>query len=240
MGAFIPPHSSIIRVLAVGQSTLKGMSTCENGWPAGVEALRFHRYGGFFRLRNHYGLFLWGKLLPVATFLDAGVDSADLRFLFHDERSPALRAWLSDRHIRRGETAIGIARAAVEDAETSAAAFAHAAALHEFAFVALRAFDAHGDRARIFALWVAGAANELTEAAVLFHQAVAVERTLLIERFIRLVRNTCAGDKAARGFAIGIASTSEKRAKPATLQGHFLAAVLAIFDLVFGVFRNLL
>src|SRR5215475_11497691 len=57
---------------------------------------------------------LGGQLLPIAAFLDAGMNGADLGFLFDDKRSATLRAGLVYRHIRCCEIAIRIARATVE------------------------------------------------------------------------------------------------------------------------------
>src|SRR5437879_7654337 len=96
--------------------------------------------------------------------------------------------------------AIRVTGAAVEDARASTAAFARAAASHEFAFVALRAFDAHGDRPRVLALWIAGAADKLAEAAVFFHQPVTAERAFFIERLIWLMRDARALDETARSL----------------------------------------
>src|ERR1700722_14581856 len=100
------------------------------------------------------------------------MDRSDLRLLFHDERRAALRARLRHRHERRREIAIRVPRAAIEHAESPAPALPHAPALHEFAFIALRAFDAHGDWPRVLALWISRAADEFPEAPVLFHQPV--------------------------------------------------------------------
>src|SRR5947207_653302 len=132
-------------------------------------------------------------------------------------------------------------RAAVKNARASASAFAGASAAHEFAFVAFRAFDAHGDRPRVFALRVAGAADKFAEAAVLFHQSVAAERAFLIELFIRLMRDASALDKTPRSLAVRITGASEKRAKAAALDGHLLAAIVAVLGLGFpaSLFRSL-
>src|ERR1700747_641534 len=85
---------------------------------------------GFFRLRRH-GIGYHG--LPVAAFFQATAHDADLGFLLHNERRAALRARLGQRHMRRGEIAIGISRTAVENTWTSASALAGAASPHEFA-----------------------------------------------------------------------------------------------------------
>src|SRR5882762_2399933 len=63
--------------------------------------------------------------------------------------------------------AVWIPRAPVENARTSASAFARAAAPHEFPFIALRTFDAHGDWPRVLALRITGATNKLAEACTL-------------------------------------------------------------------------
>src|SRR5262245_31704728 len=80
------------------------------------------------------GLRLVHQLFPVAAFLDAGADLADLRILLDDELRAALGARLGDRHVGRGEVAIGIPRAAVENARAAAAT--SAAAADKFPFVA--------------------------------------------------------------------------------------------------------
>src|SRR6266851_4810305 len=108
--------------------------------------LRTNRGRGFFRLLRHR---IGNHRFPVAPFLQATAHDPDLSFLFHDERSATLWAGLSKRHIRGREVAVRISRATVENAWTSAPAFACAAAPHEFPFIAFRAFDAHGDRSRV-------------------------------------------------------------------------------------------
>src|SRR5216684_9188747 len=137
--------------------------------------LRAYWSRGFFRLRRHWVCY---HGLPVAAFFQATPHRADLGLLLHDERRAALRARLGQRHMRRREIAVGIARAAVENVCTSSTALAGAAAPHKFALIALRAFDAHGDRPRVLALRISGATDELAKAPVLLHQAVAAERTL--------------------------------------------------------------
>src|ERR1700674_2279318 len=137
------------------------------------------------RLRRCFG----DQLFPVATFLEAGVNGADLGALLDDERRPALWTRLRNGHVRRRKIAIRIARAAVENARASATALASAAPADEFAFIALRALDAHGDWPRVLALRIAGAADELAEAAMLFHEAVAAKRALFLQRLVGLVRD---------------------------------------------------
>src|SRR5580704_724676 len=194
-------------------------------------------WSGFFRLnlrRRGFG----SELLPVAAFFQAGVDCADLCFLLDDERRAALGARFGEGHVRRREIAIGIARAAVEDAGTAATAFSGAAAADEFALHALGTLDAHGDRARVFALRIAGAADEFAEAAVFFDQAVAAERALFIEQLVRLVRYASALDQAPRGLAVRIALASQENTETAALDGHFLAAIVAILDFGFARVRG--
>src|SRR5580700_3740818 len=148
---------------------------------------------GFFRLnlrRRGFG----SKLLPVAAFFQAGTDGANLGSLFNDKWRATLGARLGQGHVWRREIAIGIARAAVEDARTAATAFSGAAAADEFAILALGTLDAHGDRARVLALRIAGAADEFAETAVLFDQTIAAERALFIEQLIRLMRHASACD----------------------------------------------
>src|ERR1700730_9980248 len=85
--------------------------------------LRAYRCCGFLRVRRHRGR---DQRLPVATLFQTTAHDADLGFLFHNERRAALRARLVQRHVRRGEIAIRITRAAVENAWTSASALAGA------------------------------------------------------------------------------------------------------------------
>src|SRR6266852_5335387 len=136
--------------------------------------------------------------------------------------------------MRRREIAVGIARAAVENARTPPPALACAAPPHEFAFIAFRAFDAHGDRPRVLALRISGAADELAKAPVLLHQSVAAEGALFIQQFVRLVSDARARHQPPRGLAIGIPGACEESAKSSALDGHFLAAVVAILGLAFA------
>src|SRR6202008_1326083 len=137
--------------------------------------------------------------------------------LFHDERRATLRAWLRGGHVWRREIAIWIPLGAVGRAKSSSSAVAHAAALHKFAFIAFRALDTHGDRPRVLALRVSGAADKLAKPAVLFDQAVSVQRTFFVERFIRLVRDARPGHQPPRGFTIRIARARQKSSKPPAL-----------------------
>src|SRR6516164_3358909 len=118
-------------------------------------------HGCFFGLRQW--LFFRRQLFPIASFFNAVVNRSDLGLLLHDEGGAALGARLGDGHVGRSEIAVGIARTAVEESQTPASAFSHACPLHEFAFVALRALDAHGDRTRVLALRIAKTADEFPE-----------------------------------------------------------------------------
>src|SRR6266481_2184921 len=188
--------------------------------------------------RDHFlGLHLWCRLIhqlfPIAAFLDAGTNQSNFGFFLNDKIGPALRARLRDRHERRGEITIRIARTAIENAR--AAASPSAAPAHKFAFVALRAFDAQSDRPRVFALRVAGTTDEFAEAPVLFHQAVSAGGALFIERFVGLPRDARPFHQPPSGFAVRIAGTRQEHAEAAALNRHLLAAVIAIFSLTFGV-----
>ena len=130
--------------------------------------------------------------------------------------------------MRRGEIAIGIAAAAVENA--AGAASARNTAAHEFAFVAFRAFDAERDGACVLALRIIGAADEIAEAALAAEKLRVVERAFFVERNVRLARDARATHQAARRFAIGITLAREKNAETPALDDHFLAAIVAIFD----------
>lgn len=104
----------------------------------------------------------------------------------------AFRARLVDGFVRRGEIAIGIAAAAVENA--SGAAAAGNAAAHEFAFIAFRAFDAESDGARVLALRIIRAADEIAEAALAAEKLGIVERAFFVERDVRLAGHARAAD----------------------------------------------
>src|SRR5438445_145568 len=201
----------------------------------------FGRHGdrSFFRLRLR--LCFRHNLLPITPFVEAGVHGADLGAFFDDERRATLRARLGNGHVRRGEIAIRITGATIEDARAASAALTGAAAAHEFTFIAFWTFDAQGDRARVLAFRVAGAADEFAEAAVFFHQPIAAERAFFIERLIRLMCDARALDEAARGPAVREAGAGEKGAEAATLDGHLLAAIVAIFGFGFaaGLFGSL-
>src|SRR5271170_7893185 len=165
---------------------------------------------------------------PIAAFFDAGAEISLLGAFFDDERRGAFRARLVERLVRRGEIAVGIAAAAVENA--AGAASARNAAAHKFAFVAFRALDAESDGPRVLALRIIRAADEIAEAALAAQQLRVVERAFFIERNIRLARDARATYQAARGFAIRVALAGEKNAQTAALDDHFLAAIIAIFD----------
>ena len=168
------------------------------------------------------------------------MDCSYLRFLLDNKRSAALRARLGNGHVWGCEVTVRIARAAIEDARTPAAAFSGAAAADKFALIALGTFDPQSDGARVLALRIAGAADEFAEAAMLLYQAVPAKSALFVEWLIGLVCDASALDKAARGFAIGIALAGEESAEAAALDNHFLAAIIAILNLgLTGVRRKL-
>src|SRR6266704_1298123 len=66
---------------------------------------------------------------------------------------------------------------------------------------------------------------------VFFHQPVTAERAFFIERLIWLMRDARALDETARSLAVWVTSASEESAKPAALDGHLLAAIVAILGL---------
>src|ERR1700676_2455209 len=176
---------------------------------------------------------VWHHHLPIAAFLEADGHLAELGFLLHDERRAALRAWLGERHVRRGEIAIRITRAAVEDARAQPPPFSRTAAAYELAFLAFGAFDSHGDGAGVLALRVAGTADEFAEAPVFFDEMVVAQSAFFFQRFIGLMGHARAGDQAPRGLAIRVAGASQKGAKAAAFHGHFFAAVFAILGFGF-------
>src|SRR5258708_638000 len=206
----------------------------------GRSALHADRRRLFRRCRHGFlrRLLFRRQLLPVASFFKASAHRADLCLFLHDERRAALRARLRHRHEGCSEIAIRVPRAAIEHAESSAPALSHASALHKFAFIALRALDAHGDRPSVFALRVSRATDELPKPPVLFHQPVSVQRAFLVQRFVRLVSDSRPSHQAPRRLAIRITGASQKRAKSPAFQRHLLSAVFAVLNLVLGVFRN--
>src|SRR5258705_10787297 len=131
--------------------------------------LRLRAYGlrSFFGLRRRHRVGYYG--LPIATFLQATPHRADLRLLLHNKRRAAFRTRLGERHMRRGEIAIRVTRAAVENSRTAAPALARAPAAPKFAFIALRALNPHRDRPRVFPLRVSRSARELAKTARLAH-----------------------------------------------------------------------
>src|SRR5271155_3879790 len=165
---------------------------------------------------------------PIAAFFDAGAEISLFGVFFNDEWGGAFRARLVERLVRRGEIAIGIAAAAVENA--AGAASARNAAAHKFAFVALRALDAERDGPRVLALRIIRAADEIAEAALAAQQLRVVQRAFFIERNIGLARDARPAHQTARGFAIRVALAREKHAEAPALDDHFLAAIIAIFD----------
>src|ERR1700752_4776636 len=137
----------------------------------------FGTHGGrFFRLRRTCRLSFRRKLLPIAAFFEAGVHRANLGLLFDDKRRTALRTRLRHGHVRCSEITIGIPRATIKNPRPPTSTLAGATSTHKFAFIALRAFDPHGDRARVFALRISGATDELAEAPVLLDQMIPAKR----------------------------------------------------------------
>src|SRR5258708_19538239 len=130
--------------------------------------------------------------------------------------------------MRRREIAVGIPRAAVENARTPPPALACAAPPHKFALIAFRAFDAHGDRPRVLALRISGAADELAKAPVLFHQSVAAERTLFIQQLVRLVSHARARHQPPRGLATGRPRTCKASLKSSALFPLFLPTLISL------------
>src|SRR5467141_1416611 len=102
--------------------------------------------------------------------------------------------------------------------------------------------DGHVRRCEI-AIRVAGAADEFAEAAAFLHEIFAAQRTQLRERLIGLVRDARALDEAARGLAVRVTGAGEEGAEAAALDGHLLAAIVAILGFgfaagLFGKFRR--
>src|SRR5258708_38197863 len=115
-----------------------------------------------------------------------------------------------------------------------AAATSSAAAPDKVAFVAFRAFDAHGDWPGVLALRISLATDKFAEAAVFFHQVGFAGRALFVQRLIRLPRDARAFHQAPGGLAIRIAGAGQENTEAAALDGHFLAAIIAIFDFAVG------
>src|SRR6516165_3835384 len=202
-------------------------------------SLHLRRYRRFFR-RCRGWLFFRRQFLPVASFFYAREYCPDLRLLLHYERCSTLWAWLRYWHVRRRKIAIGIPRTAVEHPEPPAPALPHAASLYEFPFIAFRALDPHRDRPRVLALRISRTPDELPKTPVLLQEPISIQRTLLVQRLIRLVRYPRPSHQPPRCFAVGVSCAREKRSKSPALQRHFLPAVLAILRFVLRVLRNFL
>src|ERR1700678_114010 len=136
--------------------------------------------------RSWHGFWSRSFNFPVAAFLDARAEVALLGALLDDERGAALRARFVDRFVRRSVVTIGVAAAAVENTPSSASL--RCAAAHELTFVALRAFDAERDWARVFAFRIVLATDEIAEATLASKQRRFIEWTLFIENHVRLAR----------------------------------------------------
>jgi hypothetical protein len=144
--------------------------------------------------------------LPIAVFPDAGTEAALLGALLDDERRTALRARFVDGFVRRCEIAIGVAAAAKENASPPAPLGRSSA--DEFSLVALRAFDAHRNRARILALWIILAADEIAKAALATQQfAFGAGRALFSDGDIGRFGLLRTANQTACGFAVRITRT---------------------------------
>src|SRR5258708_4847776 len=165
---------------------------------------------------------------------------ADLGALFNNERRAALWARLGNRHEWRGEIAIRITRAAIENTRTAPAPFASAAAAHEFAFGALRAFNAHGDRPRVLALPIAGGDDEFAKSAVLFHKMIAAQRAGFGERLSGLARDAGGMAHPPSSLTVGVTLAGGESADHPPVDHLFLAAFVEIpvFRLTASVFGN--
>src|SRR5262245_27760701 len=156
--------------------------------------------GSRFGANGRYNFFLFRrgcrfihKFFPIATFLDASANFADFGVLLDGEIGATFGAGLGEWLKRCSEIAIRIARTAIEDARATAAS--HAATANKFAFVTFGAFDAEGDGPRIFAVGVAGAADEFAVASVFFHETFSASGAFFVKRFVGLKSNARALDK---------------------------------------------
>src|SRR3984885_3209535 len=188
------------------------------------------------RNRKSICRFRYSLDLPIASFFHAGTEVAGLRALFDDERSTALRARFIERLVRRSVITIRISAAAVKN-PTPPTPFGRATA-NEFTFSAFRAFDSQGDGPGVLALGIIFATDEITEAALGAKGLAFVGGAFFVQLYVRLARGPCAAHQTASGLAIRIAGTRKEHAKAAALDGHFLTAVIAIFDFHFAVVRG--
>src|ERR1700680_3096919 len=78
------------------------------------------------------------------------------------------------------------------------------------------------------------AADKFAIPAVAANQLRAAIGALLRKRLVRLAGNTGSLHQAPRGFAIGIALAGQKNSESSALDGHLLAAIVAILDLRFS------
>ncbi len=138
--------------------------------------------------------------------------------------------------MRRSVIAIGIAAAAVKYPATPAS-FGRATA-NEFAFAAFRTLDAKRDGSRVLALRIIFAADEIAETALALEKLAFVQGAFFVETDIGLACGARAANQATCGFAVRVAGASEENAEATALDGHFLAAVIAIFDFYFAIVRG--
>lgn len=96
---------------------------------------------------------------PIAIFADASAEIPLLGPLLDDERRAALRARLGNGFKRCCEIAIRVTAAAIKN--SAAPSSFRGAAPDKLSFIALRAFDSQRDRARVLALRIILAADEI-------------------------------------------------------------------------------
>src|SRR6185437_16630832 len=116
---------------------------------------------------------------PIAIFPDAGAEIPLLGPLLDDKRRTALRARLGNRLKRSSEIAVRITAAAIKN--PAAPSSLRGAASDKLSFIALRALNPQRDRARVLALRIILAADEIAEASRPADQLPAVVRTLFAD-----------------------------------------------------------
>ena len=143
----------------------------------------------------------------------------------------AIRTGLLDRLVVDGELALRIPDATIENIAALAAA-----PLGQFAFAALRAFDADSVLLDVLALREARAGHERAEASVAPDHFLAALRTFFAGR----LRNGRLpfGMDGFRGLAVRVAGAGPELPEPSALDHHFAPAIVADFRVALVVLGN--
>jgi len=129
------------------------------------------------------------------------------------------------------EIAIRVTEAAVEDAGRPRPPCRRCRGAR-IRFIAFRAFDAHGDRAGVLAFRISGTADEFTKRPC-FSPAVAQSAHFHPAAHRAHGDARTLGTSRARCFAVRV-SREARNVRSARLDGHLLAAIVAILSLGFA------